>query len=103
MFFSFKTIRKQTKQMPLKINYYWIGWLLSILYGALLAPNDHSSSRSTGVYVKQLVFGSYNDIDTYIVSLFYLMGKYNIRFISNNFSRLSIRYMAIDLFDSIVD
>jgi hypothetical protein len=30
---------------------------------------------STGVYVKQLMFGPWNDIDPYVISLFYFLGK----------------------------
>lgn len=54
---------------------YWIIWLTFILYSIFLAPNDKSSTKSTSQYVKQLIFGPYNDIDAYIISLFYFMGN----------------------------
>lgn len=54
---------------------YWIVWLAFILYTFLFAPDDYGSLKSTKEYVKQLVFGSYGDIDAYIISLFLIMGK----------------------------
>ncbi|UJR13723.1 hypothetical protein I4U23_000734 [Adineta vaga] len=61
---------------------FWIIWCVFLLYTLFFAPKTDQRSKSTGVYVKQLMFGPWNDIDPYIISLFYFLGIWPLVYMS---------------------
>jgi hypothetical protein len=64
--------------MTLKPIVFWLIWCAFLLYSFLLAPkHDGSSSRPTGAYVKQLMFGPWHGINQYVIALFHLLGSIN--------------------------
>lgn len=56
---------------------YWLVWVTFLAYSILLSPRNDASTRSTSLYVQQLMFGPWNGIDPYVISLFYFLGKFD--------------------------
>jgi len=54
---------------------FWIIWCIFIGYSVFFTPKNAEKSKSTGVLLKQLLFGPWHSIDPFVISLFYLMGK----------------------------
>ncbi|CAF3294638.1 unnamed protein product [Rotaria sp. Silwood2] len=61
---------------------FWIIWFIFLTYSILLAPKHNQTTKSTTVYIKQLMFGPWNDIDPYVISLFYFLGIWPLVYMS---------------------
>ncbi|CAF0893797.1 unnamed protein product [Rotaria sordida] len=61
---------------------FWIIWFIFIIYSVLLAPKNDQTTKPTFLYVKQLTFGPWNDIDPYVITLFYYLGVWPFIYLS---------------------
>ncbi|CAM4832683.1 unnamed protein product [Rotaria magnacalcarata] len=53
---------------------FWIIWGIFLAYSIFLSPRHNETTKSTSVYIRKLMLGPWNNIDPYVIALFWFLG-----------------------------